>query len=221
MKICKNRWISPFMVSPVKRALNRHKRFQSQTIVTCRKISFGPAHVQKCVMDFCIKFEGYCLWIFSKEFLGTSPPVKHEKNPATKAVKRSGGSKNIGQTSALPKADTTSVLATGKYGCTEVRVYPEECGEQLGRDPSKFGNSKSLVLKSFWVERTLWDSSLLVSLTLWDAPVLFTPPLPLPQLLTVYDVTFMRTFVIFTVKHFPSKIGTHPETPRKRSHSKV
>ena len=26
-------------------------------------------------------------------------------------------------------------LATGKYGCTEVRVYPAECGEQLGRDP--------------------------------------------------------------------------------------
>ena len=73
-------------------------------------------------------------------------------------------------------------LATGKYGCTEVRVYPAECGEQLGRDPSKIGSSKSLVLKSFWVERTFWDSSLLVSLTLWDTPVLFTPPLPLPQL---------------------------------------
>ena len=26
-------------------------------------------------------------------------------------------------------------LATGKYGCIEVRVYPAECGEQLGRDP--------------------------------------------------------------------------------------
>ena len=26
-------------------------------------------------------------------------------------------------------------LATGKYGCTEVRVYPAECSEQLGRDP--------------------------------------------------------------------------------------
>ena len=25
--------------------------------------------------------------------------------------------------------------ATGKYGCREVRVYPAECGEQLGRDP--------------------------------------------------------------------------------------
>ena len=26
-------------------------------------------------------------------------------------------------------------LATGKYGHTEVRVYPAECGEQLARDP--------------------------------------------------------------------------------------
>ena len=40
-------------------------------------------------------------------------------------------------------------LATGKYGCTEVRVHPAECGEQLGTDPSKIGSSKSLVLKSF------------------------------------------------------------------------
>ena len=30
-----------------------------------------------------------------------------------------------------------SYLATGKYGCREVRVYPTECGEQLERDPSK------------------------------------------------------------------------------------
>ena len=72
-------------------------------------------------------------------------------------------------------------LATGKYGCTEVRVYPAECGEQLGTDPSKFGSSKSLVLKSLPGEGTLWDSSLPVSLTLWDTPALFTPPLPLRQ----------------------------------------
>ena len=36
-------------------------------------------------------------------------------------------------------------------------------------------------LKICWVERTFWDSSLLVSLTLWDTPALSTPPLPLPQ----------------------------------------
>ena len=61
-------------------------------------------------------------------------------------------------------------------------MYPAECGEQLGTDPSKIGSSKSLVLKSFSGEGTLWDSSLPVSLTLWDTPALFTPPLPLPQL---------------------------------------
>ena len=61
-------------------------------------------------------------------------------------------------------------------------MYPTECGEQLGTDPSKIGSSKSLVLKSFSGEGTLWDSSLPVSLTLWDTPALFTPPLPLPKL---------------------------------------
>ena len=73
-------------------------------------------------------------------------------------------------------------LPRGKYGCTEVRVYPAECGQQLGRDPSKIGSSKSLVLKSFSAEGTQWDSSLLVPLTLWDTPALFTPVLPLPQI---------------------------------------
>ena len=82
------------------------------------------------------------------------------------------------QTRNRPETDPN--LATGKYGCTEVRVYPTECGEQLGRDPSKIGSSKFLVLKSFSGEGTRWNSSLLVSLTLWDTPVLFTPPLPLP-----------------------------------------
>ena len=47
----------------------------------------------------------------------------------------------------------------GKYGCAKVRVYPVECGEQLGRDPSKIGSSKSLVLKSSSGEGTHWDSS--------------------------------------------------------------
>ena len=60
-------------------------------------------------------------------------------------------------------------------------MYPTECGEQLGTDPSKIGSSKSLVLKSFSGEGTLWDSSLPVSLTLWDTPALFTPPLPEPH----------------------------------------
>ena len=38
-------------------------------------------------------------------------------------------------------------LVKGKYRCRKVRVYPAECGEQLGRDPSKNGSSKSLVFK--------------------------------------------------------------------------
>ena len=54
--------------------------------------------------------------------------------------------------------------------CTDVQVYPAECGQQLAKDPSKNGSSKSLVSKIF-----------LVSLTLWDTPVLSTPPLPLSQ----------------------------------------
>ena len=58
-----------------------------------------------------------------------------------------------------------------------LQVYPTECGEQLGRDPSKNGSSESLVLKSLSGEGTLWDSSLLVALALWYTPVLCTPPL--------------------------------------------
>ena len=48
------------------------------------------------------------------------------------------------------------------------------------------------------MERTFWDSSLLVSLTLWDTPVLFTPPLPLPQ--------HMSYFHMFC--SLPSTLGT-------------
>ena len=73
-------------------------------------------------------------------------------------------------------------------------MYPAECGEQLGRDPSKFGSSNSLVLKSFSREGTLWDSSLLVTLTLWDTPVLFTPPLPLPQVFRIDLLIFRGQF---------------------------
>ena len=39
------------------------------------------------------------------------------------------------------------VFGKGKYGCRKVRVYPTECGEQFGRDPSKHGSSKSFVLE--------------------------------------------------------------------------
>ena len=67
-------------------------------------------------------------------------------------------------------------LATGKCGSTEVWVYPAEWGQQLGRDPSKSGSSKSLVLKRFSGEETLWDSSLLVTLTTFYPPPTFSLP---------------------------------------------
>ena len=74
-------------------------------------------------------------------------------------------------------------LTTGKYGCRKVHVYPAECGQQLARDPSTSGSSKSLVLRSFAGKGRLRDSSLLVSLTLWDTPVVCASPLPLSQLM--------------------------------------
>ena len=67
-------------------------------------------------------------------------------------------------------------LATGKYRCTKVEVYPVECSQKLERDPSNNVSCESLVLKS--AEGTLWDPSLPVSLTLWDTLMLCTPPLP-------------------------------------------
>ena len=80
----------------------------------------------------------------------------------------------------LPDPTPSKPLATGKYGCRKVRVYPTECGEQLGRDPKKIWELQISYFEEFsGVERTFWDLSLLVSLTLWDTPVLFTPPLPL------------------------------------------
>ena len=87
------------------------------------------------------------------------------------------GARQIGKSllfSGVPCSFYKQKLTTVKYRCTEVRVYHAECGEQLGRDPSKLGSSKSLVLMSFAGE------GLLVSLIFWDTPVLFTPPLPLP-----------------------------------------
>ena len=73
-------------------------------------------------------------------------------------------------------------MATGKYGCRKVRVYPADCSHQLGRNPSRRGRPpKCLLLKSFSGEGTLWDLSLLVTIALarWDTPAPCTPPLPL------------------------------------------
>ena len=63
-----------------------------------------------------------------------------------------------------------------RYGC-----IPRSAANNLGEFPQKLGAPKLLFWRVFLVERTSWDSSLLVSLTLWDTRALFTPPLPLPQ----------------------------------------
>ena len=74
-------------------------------------------------------------------------------------------------------------LVTGKYGCTEVRVYPAECGEQLGTDPSKIGSSKSLVLKSFffWGGNTLGLIPASLPHTLGYACTFYAPTSPPPK----------------------------------------
>ena len=72
-------------------------------------------------------------------------------------------------------------LATGSTGVQRYRCIPRSAANNLGEIPKNLGAPNLLFLKSFRVERTFWDSSLLVSLTLWDTPVLFTPPLPLPK----------------------------------------
>ena len=70
-------------------------------------------------------------------------------------------------------------LATGKYGCRKVRVYPTECGQQLGRSPSKLGSSKSLVFEEFFLgEGTLGLFPASLPHTL-GYTCTFTPPLPL------------------------------------------
>ena len=65
-----------------------------------------------------------------------------------------------------------------------VRVYPTECGQQLGRDPSKKWELRipcfELQRRAFSREGTLWDLSLLVFLTLY-ACALWAPTSLLPR----------------------------------------
>ena len=70
----------------------------------------------------------------------------------------------------------------GSGGGQRYRCIPRSAANNLGKIPLKNESSKSLVLKTFSGESTVWDSSLLVSLTLWDTPVLCTPPLPFTQM---------------------------------------
>ena len=74
------------------------------------------------------------------------------------------------------------LLVTGNYRCTEVRVYPAECGEQLGTDPSKIGSSKSLVFKEFsWGENTLGLVPATLPHTLGYACTFYAPASPPPK----------------------------------------
>ena len=62
-------------------------------------------------------------------------------------------------------------------------MYPAECGEQLGRDPSKIGSSKIPCFVEFFFFSG--EGNTLGPLTLWDTPVLSTPPLSLLQFLSL------------------------------------
>ena len=73
------------------------------------------------------------------------------------------------------------LLGQGKYGCRKVRVYPTECGQQVGRDPSKNGNSKSLVLKTLFIGgNTLGLVPSSLPHTLGYACTLYAPSSPHP-----------------------------------------
>ena len=63
-----------------------------------------------------------------------------------------------------------------RYGC-----IPRSAANNLGEIPKKNGRSKSLVLKSFWVEITFWDSSLQSPSHFGIRLCFLRPPLPLPQ----------------------------------------
>ena len=58
-------------------------------------------------------------------------------------------------------------------------MYPAECGEQLGTDPSKNGSSKSLVLKGFFfffLEREHFGTRPLLSPSLFGIRLYFVRP---------------------------------------------
>ena len=85
-------------------------------------------------------------------------------------------------------------LVTGKYGCTEVRVYPAECGQQLGTDPSKNRSSKSLVLKGvFWRGNALGLVPSCRPRFLGYACTLYAPTSPLLR-----NTTLITTYQQFT-----------------------
>ena len=69
-----------------------------------------------------------------------------------------------------------------KYGCRKVRVYPTECGQQVGRDSLKNGSSKSLVLKTLFIGgNTLGLVPSNLPHTLGYACTLYAPTSPHPN----------------------------------------
>ena len=73
-------------------------------------------------------------------------------------------------------------LAKGKYGCTEVRVYPTECGEQLGTDPSKIGELQIPCFEEFfWGGNTLGLVPASLPHALGYACTFYAPTSPSPK----------------------------------------
>ena len=74
-------------------------------------------------------------------------------------------------------------------------MYPAECGEQLGRDPSNIGSSKSLVLKSFSREGTLY---------------FLRPHFPSPnfffELISITETEFGNLRIIFVIISAPKGV---------------
>ena len=77
------------------------------------------------------------------------------------------------------------LFATGKYGCREVWVCSAECGQQLGRDPSKKGELEIPCFEEFlWGGNTLGlipgsFPNIVIFFSLTEAPL--PDPTPTPE----------------------------------------
>ena len=114
-----------------------------------------------------------------EEDLGGSSPFDLSERRECKRARREGKQTEDSSEKFKRLVVVMLLLASGKNGCTEVRVA--ECGEQFGRDPSKSGSSESLVLKGFlWGGNTSGLIPASLPHTLGYACT-FTSPLSLPQ----------------------------------------
>ena len=112
-------------------------------------------------------------------------------------------------------------------GHGEVRVYR---GVSRGVQRTTWGRSLKnweLQISCFWrvlgVERTFWDSSLLVSLTLSDTPVLFTPPTSPPPINTEVSEEVSRALRALWNGEKVSKmspVASGPGTPKASKKSR-